>query len=79
MTKALTRLEAESYLVKYVTEGYKGMLESLTDDELVALFQNTTGQGLILPAVQQGVVVSAAGDRIEIPRNQEQVKEEDDE
>ena len=75
MTKALTRLEAEKYLIKYVTAGYGAMLEALSDDELVALFQSTTGQGLILPAVQQGVVTNLAGDRIEIPQDEEEVND----
>ena len=64
MSKLLTRQEAEEYLLKYVIEGYKGMLESITDDELTTLFLNTTGQQLVLPVGQDGRVTDVQGNTI---------------
>lgn len=71
-TKALNHKEAKEYIVKYITTGLEAQLEVLTDDELVGLFKQTTGQNLILPAVKQEIV-NAAGGKIEIPRDEEDV------
>jgi len=64
VTKALTRTEAENYLLKYITEGYTAMLEACTDHELVDVFEATTGQALILPAVEQGRITDVSGNKL---------------
>ncbi len=66
--KALTRLEAEAYLIKFMRAGAEAQLEdaekmikSCTDKELVDVFEAITGQGLILPAVSDRIIHNVEG------------------